>query len=89
MSHDGPVLTQKMKLHLNGGAMFSVLEYEIYADGKPTGILLIERTDGSPNYHYTARELVHGTDVFDLMKADQGDPVKWVRARITEALRTP
>jgi hypothetical protein len=37
-------------MHLNGGKKFSELQYNIFADGKPTNLKRVTRTDGSPNY---------------------------------------
>ncbi|HSH45086.1 MAG TPA: hypothetical protein VK966_04480 [Longimicrobiales bacterium] len=77
-----PKLTQRMKMHLNGGSKFSELHYEILADGEPTGITLHECTDGRPEYRYTARELHHGDETLDLMAEDCPDPLAWIHERL-------
>jgi hypothetical protein len=80
-----PKLTQVMTLHLNGGSKFSELHYKILADGAETGITLHERTNGSPNYKYTARELHFGEETLDLM--EEGHPK--MRAWILEHVPGP
>lgn len=85
-TRERPTLTQRMTRHINGGSKFSELHYEILADGEPTGITLYERTDGSPQYRYTARELRYGDETLDLMDRDGSDPVAWVNARLPQAV---
>ena len=61
--------TQKLAMHLNGGDEFSQLNYDIFADGKPTGIVRVTRTDGSPNYLKTADGFHCGDESFDILEA--------------------
>jgi hypothetical protein len=42
--------TQRMTMHLNGGDKFSELRYDILADGKPTNLKRVTRTNGRPKY---------------------------------------
>lgn len=81
-------LTQRLTLHLNGGSDFSERHTAIMADGQETGISLHERTDGSPDYHYTARELHYGQEMLDLMQKEGPEPMKWIRDRLL-AVRYP
>jgi len=62
-----PKLTQRLRLHLNGGSEFSVLDYDILMDGQETGIVLHKRTDGSPHYRYTEHALICGEHSLDLL----------------------
>ena len=84
-----PVLTKHMTLHMNGGSKFSELHYEIRADGKPTGITLHERTNGSPQYKYTAREMHFGPDTLDLMEKGHPDVTEWILARLVAPREEP
>lgn len=81
--NEGPVLTQRMKIHLNGGSKWSQLTYDILADDEPTGITMTTVTDGSPDYLITSKVLCHGEDTFDLM-AGEGDPIAWIHERIAK-----
>jgi hypothetical protein len=75
-------LTQRLTLHLNGGDKFSELHYEVLADKEPTGITIHKRTDGSPNYRYTAFEVHCGDETLDVLTAPKGAMMPWIRERL-------
>jgi hypothetical protein len=70
--------TQKMMVHLNGGSKFSILEFQIFCDGKPTGITRSRTTNGSPRYEITSDVFRCGRGEFDLMKQSHADLQKWL-----------
>jgi len=78
---DGPVLTQRMTLHLTG-AKYSSCHYVINADGKPTDIFRHTKTTGRPGYKIVADELHNGEETFDIMAAKGKGMVDWVLARL-------
>lgn len=77
-----PVLTQTLKMHLNGGSKFSERVVEILADEKPTGITIHTSTNGRPQYLITAKVIRYRDEEFDLMAATGEDPMEWIRARL-------
>jgi hypothetical protein len=79
-----PLLTQKMTMHLNGGSKFSELHYAIQADGEPTGLRRIQRTDGSPKYLITADLIMDasGRDHFDVMATKGKGMEEWILAHL-------
>jgi hypothetical protein len=77
--------TQNMAMHLNGGSKFSVLTYDLFADGKPTGITRHTRTSGSPKYLKTADELHCGQQTFDILGTHGKGMMDWLNARLLEA----
>lgn len=72
--------TQRMALHLNGGSEFSQLNYEVCADGEPTGVMRITRTSGSPQYLKTVDEFHYGDQVFDVLKTKGVGLFEWLDA---------
>ena len=76
-------LTQQMTCHLNGGNKFSELHYEIFADGKKTGITRHTRTDGSPKYLVVADELHDGKETLDILKSAIS-PSDWIAMRLEQ-----
>jgi phosphoribosylformylglycinamidine (FGAM) synthase-like enzyme len=77
-----PELTTKLTMHVNGGSKFSELHYEVLADKQPTGITIHKRTDGSPNYRYTAFEVQCGEETLDVLKAPNGAMKRWILDRL-------
>ena len=77
-----PKLTQRMTMHLNGGSKWSELHYEVLADGEPTGVTIHKRTNGSPDYRYTAFEVHAGEETLDVLKAPPGSMLDWIHARL-------
>lgn len=74
-----PEFTQTLAMHLNGGRDYSLLQYDVLADGKPTGIKRIRRTDGSPHYRIEVDVFVAaGGEEYDVLAAkgviDHHDP---------------
>jgi hypothetical protein len=74
-------LTQQMTLHVNGGENFSELHYKVLADGKETGITIHKRTNGRPEYKYTAYEIHYGEETFDALAAHGKGMTKWIEER--------
>jgi hypothetical protein len=77
--------TQEMAMHLNGGAKFSQMTFDVYCDGEKTGIIRVTSTDGSSGgYRKTLDELHHETDTLDLMTASAKDALAWCDAHFPE-----
>lgn len=74
--------TQKMTMHLNGGSRFSQLNFDLYADGEPTGILRITRTSGSPKYLKTVDKLCDGSEEFDILENRGVGMMGWLEGRM-------
>lgn len=64
--------TQQMTMHLQGEG-FSSLQYDVLADGQPTGIVHLIRTSGSPRYETEADEFHFGEETLDRLKTDGPD----------------
>lgn len=75
--------TQRVQMHLNGGSKFSVLEYNVLADDKPTEIKRVKRTDGRPKYLITDDCFCCGDDEFDNLTARPGELKEWLLAHTT------
>ena len=82
-----PRFTKRMRMHLNGGAKFSELHYEVYRDGRPTGITHVRKTDGSPQYRITEDLLLCGDEHFDLLATGGLGHEDWLLAHSREADR--
>ena len=79
-----PVLTKRQHTRLDGQGFTTAVD-EVYADGRPTGILFTEQTNGrSGGYRYTDRRIVKGEEAYDLMApgATSEAAMEWIRARI-------
>lgn len=78
-----PELRQRMTMHLNGGRTYSVLQYEILADGKPTGIQRVRRTNGSPKYLIEVDTFVDANgEEFDVLATKGVGMTAWLEAHI-------
>lgn len=77
-----PKFTQTLTMHMNGGSKFSQLNYDIFADGKPTGIKRYKRTDGSPRYLITDDVFKCGDDKFDNLAARGTGLMEWLESHI-------
>jgi hypothetical protein len=75
---DKPKFTQRMMMHLNGGREYSLLNYEVMRDGKPTQITRSTATNGSPQYLITSDVFRCGDDEFDVMKKPCGNLQEWL-----------
>ncbi len=76
------VWTQKLALHLNGGSKFSQLNFELFRDGKPTGIVRITRTSGSRSgYLKTVDEIQNGDATFDILATRGAGMIAWLEAQ--------
>lgn len=73
-----PKLTKRMTMHLNGGSDYSVINYDVYADGKLTPIKNTVRTDGRPNYKTTVNVWTCGDEEYDLLKGNNHDLCEWL-----------
>jgi hypothetical protein len=73
-----PIFTQRLSMHLNGGHKWSSLSYDVFRDGKPTGIRRFRKTNGSPRYLITQDVLTHGNEEFDLMATKGADVAEWL-----------
>lgn len=64
------VFTQKMTMHLNGGRDFSELHFRVFANGEPTSIVHLRRTNGRPKYTITQDLFFCGDDPdgFDVLE---------------------
>jgi hypothetical protein len=82
------MLTTRLTLHLNGGSKFSERHEDILADGEPTGMTMHTRTDGSPEYRITVKEIHDGDATLDMLDPDSDDAETWVWARLA-ARSTP
>ena len=66
-------------MHINGGSKFSELCYEIFCDGKPTGITRRCRTSGSPRYLKTIETLTASNgDEFDILGSRGTGMMEWL-----------
>lgn len=81
-NEQSPVLTQQMTMHLNGGSEFSELRYDVYADGKPTGIKRRRRTSGSPEYFITDDVFWIGEEYFDVRETKGVGLRDWIFAHL-------
>lgn len=85
----GPKFTQRMTMHLNGGSEFSELQFDVFADGEPTGIRHFRETNGSPKYLITRDIFVCGEDTFDVMATKGVGLQEWLLAHAPPALFVP
>lgn len=74
-----------MSQHINGGAKFSQLVFDVFADGKPTGIARITNTDGSPLYVKTLDKLEKDGEEFDVLATRGDGMIAWLEAHHTPA----
>jgi hypothetical protein len=79
--------TQTMMMHLNGGRTYSILQYKILADGKPTDIQRVQRTSGSPKYlievdTFTYRSCLTDEAQFDNFAAKGKGLKEWLEAHV-------
>jgi hypothetical protein len=79
-----PKLTKRMKMHLNGSG-FSILSYDVLADGKPTGITHHRKTNGRPEYLITEDVWQFKDEVFDAIAAKGLGLIDWIKARVAES----
>ena len=79
---DKPVFTQRMMMHLNGGSSYSVLEFRVYADGKPTAIKRVKRTSGRPKYLIEVDTFACGGDEFDVVATKGVGMMEWLIAHV-------
>jgi hypothetical protein len=84
-----PVLTQRIKMHLNGGRNWSESHFDILADGQPTGIRRVKRTNGSPRYLLTQDTFHAGGDVFDVLETRGNGMEEWLLAHLPAKEATP
>jgi len=75
-------LTQRLKMHLNGGSKFSSLVYMIYADGRDTGITRTTKTKGRPHYLIAEDTLSFGEETFDIMQTKGVGMKEWILERV-------
>lgn len=80
---EGPVYTLRPSMNLDGLG-FTTSIRDVLADGKDTGIRLVEHTNGSKGgYKYTERYLEKGGEVRDLLPPTlPGTAMEWVAARV-------
>ena len=74
--------TQKMSMHLNGGSKFSQLNFDIFADGKPTNLTRVTRTAGSPKYLKTVDVISDGESRFDVLQTRGVGMEKWLTEHV-------
>lgn len=74
-----PKWTQRMTMHLNGGG-FSVLAYDVLADGKRTGITHTIHTNGSPKYLVDSDTFNCPPDTFDALATKRKGLTDWLNA---------
>lgn len=77
-----PKITQSMTAHVNGGNKFSELHYDIFADGKPTGISRFVKTDGKPDYMIVSDIFFKGEESFDVMAMKSVGLNQWILDRV-------
>lgn len=70
--------TQSLTMHLNGGKDFSALQYKILCDGKPTNIIRVRKTGGSPKYLITSDIFACGKEEFDNLAAKGVGLQEWL-----------
>lgn len=74
--------TQRMTTHLNGGSEFSELHFAVFADDRPTPIMRVRRTDGSPRYRITHDVFICGEDRFDVLETKGVGLMQWLRGHV-------
>lgn len=80
MSEDGPLITQKMALHLNMGREHA-MHYAIHVDGRETQIGRVRTSDRKRGYLVTSDKLICGDDEFDLKAGSMEDARAWILER--------
>ena len=86
MSEREPVFTQTLNCHMNGGRKFTVLIYDVLADGVRTGITRTKETAGAPRFALKTDVFVtHEGARFDVLATRGKGLLDWLRAHA----RTP
>lgn len=83
--------TQRMTMHLNGGSKFSELRFDILADGKPTTLKRVTRTNGRPKYMKTQDLFWDTCDpdaFFDMLAAKGVGVTAWLESRVAAGATT-
>lgn len=78
-----PKLTKRMTMHMSGGDFFE-LHYEVFADGKPTEITQLCRTNGRPEYLLTHDLWRFRDEEFDALEARNVGLLDWLYARLPQ-----
>jgi hypothetical protein len=85
------VLTLRFDMHMKGQGWAS-LTHEVMADGNPTGIFQVKRTEkGKVVRCVLAAGANQDEDVFDMLAATTGQATAWINARLDarEVARRP
>lgn len=83
-----PELTQRTAMHIRGSG-YSVIEFEIFADGKPTKIRRVTRTNGKAPYLKEVDSLVYCGEEFNLLDRKGQSAAAWIEARLSREEELP
>lgn len=81
--------TQQLTMHLNGGSDYSVLQFAVLADGKPTQIQHVQRTDGRPRYTIVVDVFSCGGDEFDVLATRRIGLMQWLIDHVDVVVSSP
>lgn len=68
---------QRETMHMIGEG-FSVMQFDVLADGQPTRIIRSVSTDGRPNFKKTSDTFSCDGDSFDCMSPERGNLQAWL-----------